>query len=103
MRHRNHGESRVWNWVLDRVLRRPVVALVVAGTLLLGLSIPALSMKTVNAGASGLPKDLEVTQVYDRIQAAFPGGPLPAIVAVYVVDGASGPEGVRIPVELFAV
>ena len=86
MRHRNHGESRVWNWVLDRVLRRPVVALVVAGSLLLGLSIPALSMKTVNAGASGLPKDLEVTQVYDRIQAAFPGGPLPAIVAVQADD-----------------
>jgi uncharacterized membrane protein YdfJ with MMPL/SSD domain len=86
MRHRNHGESRIWNWVLDRVLRRPVVALVVAGTLLVGLSIPALSMKTVNAGASGLPKDLEVTKVYDRIQAAFPGGPLPAIVAVQADD-----------------
>jgi uncharacterized membrane protein YdfJ with MMPL/SSD domain len=86
MRHRNHGESRVWNWVLDRVLKRPVVALVVAGALLVGLSIPALSMKTVNAGASGLPKDLEVTQVYDRIQAAFPGGPLPAIVAVQADD-----------------
>jgi RND superfamily putative drug exporter len=86
MRHRNHGESRIWNWVLDRVLRRPVVALVVAGTLLAGLSIPALSMKTVNAGASGLPKDLEVTKVYDRIQAAFPGGPLPAIVAVQADD-----------------
>jgi uncharacterized membrane protein YdfJ with MMPL/SSD domain len=43
-------------------------------------------MKTVNAGASGLPKDLEVTKVYDRIQAAFPGGPLPAIVAVQADD-----------------
>jgi len=86
MRHRNHGESRVWGWILDRVLRRPVVALVVAGSLLLALSIPALSMKTVNAGASGLPKDLEATQVYDRIQAAFPGGPLPALVAVQADD-----------------
>jgi uncharacterized membrane protein YdfJ with MMPL/SSD domain len=86
MRHRNHGESRVWGWILDRVLRRPVVALVVAGSLLLALSIPALSMKTVNPGASGLPKDLEATQVYDRIQAAFPGGPLPAIVAVQADD-----------------
>jgi uncharacterized membrane protein YdfJ with MMPL/SSD domain len=86
MRHRNHGESRAWGWVLDRVLRRPVVALVVAGALLVGLSIPALSMKTVNPGAAGLPKDLEVTQVYDRIQAAFPGGPLPAIVAVQADD-----------------
>jgi uncharacterized membrane protein YdfJ with MMPL/SSD domain len=86
MRHRNHGESRIWNWILDRVLRRPVVSLVLAGGLLLALSIPALDMRTVNPGASALPKDLEVTQVYDRIQAAFPGGPLPALVAVQADD-----------------
>jgi uncharacterized membrane protein YdfJ with MMPL/SSD domain len=86
MRHRNHGESRVWGWILDRVLRRPVVSLVVGGGILLALAIPAVNMHTVNAGASGLPKDLEVTKVYDRIQAAFPGGPLPAIVAVQADD-----------------
>jgi uncharacterized membrane protein YdfJ with MMPL/SSD domain len=86
MRHRNHGESRVWGFILDRVLRRPVVALVVAGGLLVALAIPALNMHTVNPGASALPKDLEVTQVYDRIQAAFPGGPLPADVVVEADD-----------------
>jgi uncharacterized membrane protein YdfJ with MMPL/SSD domain len=86
MRHRNHGESRIWGWILDRVLRRPVVSLVVAGGILVALAIPAVNMHTVNAGASGLPKDLEVTKVYDRIQAAFPGGPLPAIVAVQADD-----------------
>jgi uncharacterized membrane protein YdfJ with MMPL/SSD domain len=86
MRHRNHGESRVWGWILDRVLRRPVVSLVVGGGILLALAIPAVNMHTVNPGASGLPKDLEVTKVYDRIQAAFPGGPLPAIVAVQADD-----------------
>ena len=37
MRHRNHGESRVWGWILDRVLRRPVVSLVVAGGILVAL------------------------------------------------------------------
>ena len=26
LRHRNHGESRVWSAILDRVLRRPVVS-----------------------------------------------------------------------------
>ena len=53
MRHRNHGESRVWGWILDRVLRRPVVSLVVSGGMLLALAIPAVNMHTVNAGASG--------------------------------------------------
>jgi uncharacterized membrane protein YdfJ with MMPL/SSD domain len=86
MRHRNHGESRVWGWILDRVLRRPVVSLVVAGGLLVALAIPALNMHTVNPGVAALPKDLEVMKVYDRIQAAFPGGPLPAIVAVQADD-----------------
>jgi uncharacterized membrane protein YdfJ with MMPL/SSD domain len=86
MRHRNHGESRVWGFVLDRVLRRPVISLVLAGGLLVALTIPALGMKTVNPGVSALPKDLEVMQVYDRIQEAFPGGPLPAIVAVQADD-----------------
>jgi uncharacterized membrane protein YdfJ with MMPL/SSD domain len=86
MRHRNHGESRVWGWILDRVLRRPVVSLVLAGGLLVALSIPALGMQTANPGTSGLPRDLEVMKVYDRIQAAFPGGPIPAIVAVQADD-----------------
>jgi uncharacterized membrane protein YdfJ with MMPL/SSD domain len=86
MRHRNHGESRVWGWILDRVLRRPVVSLAVAGGILVALSIPALGMQTANAGTSGFPRDLEVMQVYDRIQTAFPGGPIPAIVAVRADD-----------------
>jgi RND superfamily putative drug exporter len=86
MRHRNHGESRVWGFILDRVLRRPVIAAVLAASVLIALTIPALGMKTVNAGASGLPQDLEVTKVYNRIQDAFPGGPLPAIVSVKADD-----------------
>ena len=28
MRHRNHGESRVWGWVIDKALKRPIVAAV---------------------------------------------------------------------------
>jgi uncharacterized membrane protein YdfJ with MMPL/SSD domain len=86
MRHRNHGENRVWGWILDRVLRRPVVSLVVAGGILLALAIPAVNMHTVNPGTSALPRDLEVMKVYDRIQAAFPGGPIPAIVAIQADD-----------------
>ncbi len=86
MRHRNHGESRIWGWILDRVLRRPVVSLVVAGGILVVLALPALNMHTANPGTSGLPRDLAVMKVYDRIQAAFPGGPIPAIVAVQADD-----------------
>ncbi|HWT24507.1 MAG TPA: MMPL family transporter [Solirubrobacteraceae bacterium] len=85
-RHRTRGESRVWGAVLDRVLKRPVVAVVLAGGLLAALSIPALSMKTVNPGVAGLPRDIEVMQAYDKIQAAFPGGPVPAVTVVKAHD-----------------
>jgi uncharacterized membrane protein YdfJ with MMPL/SSD domain len=86
LRHRNHGESRVWGWILDRVLARPVISVVVAGGILIALAIPALSMHTINPGVAGLPRDLKVMQTYDRIQAAFPGGPLPATVVVRADD-----------------
>ena len=40
LRHRNHGESRVWNFVIDRSLRRPVLAVVLSTGLLLTLALP---------------------------------------------------------------
>ena len=86
MRHSTHGESRAWGWILDRVLRRPLISAVVAAALLIGLSIPALGLKTIETGTQGLPRDLPVMQTYDRIQAAFPGGVMPAQVVVQADD-----------------
>ena len=82
LRHRTQGESRVWGAIIDRVLRRPVVSVVVAGGLLVALAIPALGMHTVNPGVAGLPRSLDIMQTYDRLQSAFPGGAEPAVVAV---------------------
>src|SRR4051794_832706 len=86
LRHRNHGESRVWGWIIDRALARPVVSVIAAGGALLVLAIPALRMQTVDPGAAGLPHKLPIVQTYDRIQAEFPGGPLPAVIAVQAED-----------------
>ncbi|MBE2316698.1 MMPL family transporter [Solirubrobacter sp. CPCC 204708] len=86
LRHRNHGESRVWNFVIDRSLRRPVLAVVLSAGFLLLLAYPALHMRTVNPGAAGLPHDLPIMQTYERIQDEFPGGPMPAIVAIQAKD-----------------
>jgi RND superfamily putative drug exporter len=96
-RHSNHGESRVWGWILDRVLRRPVVSLVLAGGVLLALAYPALDMKTINPGFAGIPQKLEIMKTYDRMQAAFPGGPVPAVVVVQADDvtSASVQQGIR--------
>ena len=72
--------------ILDRVLRRPRVAPRSRSAVLVTMSIPAFGLKTGVPGTDSLPRNLPVMQTYDRIQAAFPGGPLPAIVAVQADD-----------------
>jgi uncharacterized membrane protein YdfJ with MMPL/SSD domain len=76
------GGGRGWSWILDRVLRRPVVSVLVSAGILVALALPALGMKTVVPGAEALPKGLEAVQVYDRLQKAFPGEADPAAVVV---------------------
>ena len=40
----------------------------------------------ISEGFEGLPRDLAVMQTYDKIQAAFPGGPVPAVTVVKADD-----------------
>jgi uncharacterized membrane protein YdfJ with MMPL/SSD domain len=86
LRHRSGGRSRVWGWVLDRVLARPRISAGVATVVLVALALPALGMHTLSPGIEGLPADTPVRQTYDRIQAAFPGTPEPAEVVVQAAD-----------------
>jgi RND superfamily putative drug exporter len=83
---REDGESRGWNALLSVVLRRPLVSAVAAVALLSVLAFPALSMHTANTGTNDLPRKLEVMKVYDKMQAAFPGGQIPAVVAIKAKD-----------------
>ncbi|HET9012945.1 MAG TPA: MMPL family transporter, partial [Gemmatimonadaceae bacterium] len=85
-RGRHRGEPRIWGAVLDRVLRRPALSLSLGAGLLLAAAIPAIWMHTMSPGASGLPRHLPIVQTYDRMQAAFPGGPLPAAIVVHADD-----------------
>jgi uncharacterized membrane protein YdfJ with MMPL/SSD domain len=85
-RHRNKGESKVWNAILDRVLARPVVSVVLAGGLLIALAIPALGMQFKEPGTEGMSRSQPIIQTLDRIDAAFPGGSLPADVVIKAND-----------------
>jgi RND superfamily putative drug exporter len=80
------GESRVWGAVLNRVLKRPALSAGLAAAVLIAMAIPAFGMHTVQTGTDDLPRKLEVMQVYDRMQAAFPGGEIPAVVAIEATD-----------------
>jgi anti-anti-sigma factor len=91
LRREERGETGVWAAIVDRVLKRPVISLVLAGGVLVLMAIPAFSLHTVNTGVNGIPQDLPIMQTYDRIQAAFPGEPLSAIVAVKAPNVESEP------------
>ncbi len=86
-RHREiAGEPRVWGAVVDRVLRRPLVAAIAAGGLVLALAVPAFGLHTSLPGVQGLPQGLPIVKTLNRIEAAFPGGPLPAYVVIQAND-----------------
>ncbi|HEU0335437.1 MAG TPA: MMPL family transporter, partial [Gaiellaceae bacterium] len=83
--------GRAWGWILDRVLRRPLLSAALATGVLIALALPALGMKTVVPGAEALPQDLPAVQTYNKLQAAFPGEQDPATVVVKA-DSVSTPQ-----------
>ncbi len=85
-RHAVGGEPRVWGAILDRVLARPLVSVIVAGGLLLALSIPALDMQFKEPGTEGMSRSQPIMQTLDRIDAAFPGGSVPATTIIKARD-----------------
>jgi uncharacterized membrane protein YdfJ with MMPL/SSD domain len=67
------GEPRAWSWVLDRVLKRPLVSAIAAVSVLVVLAIPVFHIHTADSGVDGLPRSIGIMKTYDRMQAAFPG------------------------------
>ena len=78
--------GRGWGLVLDKVLRRPIIAVTLSAGALIALALPVLHMHTASPDASDLPQNLPVLQTYNRIQATFPGGPTPAQVVIKAND-----------------
>jgi uncharacterized membrane protein YdfJ with MMPL/SSD domain len=83
-RRRPAGQSRLWTALISRVMRRPALAAVLAGGLLVALAIPALQMKIVTSGVDQLPKNLPIIVTYDKVKAIFPSE---GVVATVVVQG----------------
>ncbi len=86
LRRRGDGESRLWGFVLDRVLRRPALAALLSGGALLALAVPTLTLHTQLPSFTDLPKSLPIVRTYDEIQRAFPGAQTPAKVVVAAQD-----------------
>ena len=65
-------EGRIWGAIVDRVMRRPVVSIVLAGGFLLALAAPVLALGTGTSGAATLPDRFESKQGYLLLREEFP-------------------------------
>jgi len=83
---RGTGESRLWGFVLDRVMRRPVLAALLSGGALLALAVPALTLHTQLPSFTDLPKSIPIVRTYEEIQRSFPGAQTPAKVVISAPD-----------------
>ena len=90
-RHKTKGESRVWGAIITRVLERPLVSTLIAGGLLVALCVPALGIQFKEPGFDGYSRSQPVIQTYDRVQAAFPGGAVPAMTVIKADDVTAAP------------
>jgi uncharacterized membrane protein YdfJ with MMPL/SSD domain len=92
-RRRPAGESRFWSSVVTRVMRRPILSIVLAGGFLVALAVPAIGMNVVQTGTDDLPKDLPIMKTYDRYKAAFPSETNAVTVVIEADDVGSGAVG----------
>jgi RND superfamily putative drug exporter len=83
-------ESRFWNSIVQRVLRRPAVSLIVACSLLIAVAIPVFSLKIGTNGISTLPDRFDSKRGYLLLQKEFPQATADP-VRIVVADGASEP------------
>jgi RND superfamily putative drug exporter len=82
--------SRVWRAFIERVLRRPVIALVLAGGVMLLAAAPVLGLHIGQSGVSTLPNSLPSKQGYVAVQRFFPNqNPYPVEI---VADGGSATD-----------
>jgi len=90
---RESGENRLWKAILTPVLRRPIIAAVAAGAVLVALALPALHLHTAQSGLDALPSSTPTVGTIKKIQNTFSNGDVsPAIVAVQANTDAPATE-----------
>ncbi|HET7855689.1 MAG TPA: MMPL family transporter [Gaiellaceae bacterium] len=80
------GEGRFWSAILDPVLRHPIPAIILAAAPLVALGLVSTTMKLAQPGPETYPESLPAVKTYKKLQAAFPGGEIPAEVVIRADD-----------------
>jgi uncharacterized membrane protein YdfJ with MMPL/SSD domain len=78
---RGRPTSRAWDALLGPVLRFPAPAALLSTGVLVVLALPILGLRTTLVGPGDLPRSIPIVRTYERIQNAFPGAQIPAVVA----------------------
>jgi len=86
-------ESRFWDVIVHRVMRRPVISLVVVVVLMLAAASPLLGMNIGASGISTLPDSAQAKRGFDAVRRYFPQAS--AEPAQIVVDGRPSAPSVR--------
>ncbi len=86
---RRIGHGTISSRLLAPVLRRPAVALALAGLVMLGLAIPALGMKTHTQTLDTLPQSIPQVQTVKDISTSFPVAEGASATVVVTSGGAS--------------
>jgi RND superfamily putative drug exporter len=76
------GDSRFWGAVLRPALRRPGLAVLIAGGALAAAAVPVLGMHTKLPSNTDLPRSIPIVRALEDITAAFPGSQTPVEVVV---------------------
>jgi RND superfamily putative drug exporter len=87
----DEGENGFWGRVSHLVMRHPVVAIVLASTLLIAAAAPAVTLKLGSAGVSDLPQNASTVQAFNILDHEFGAGRL-APVDIVINGDASSPE-----------
>ena len=85
------SEGRFWSALVHGVMRRPLVSLVAATALLLGLAVPVLAIDTGASGLSTLPDRFPSKQGFDALNRDFPGAGVDPARIVIEGDASSAP------------
>ena len=79
---RQSGENRFWSAILTPALKRPGLAALAAGAVLVAMTLPVLHIHTGQMGFDSVPKSWPTVQTINKVREAFPGGDSPAVVAI---------------------
>jgi uncharacterized membrane protein YdfJ with MMPL/SSD domain len=79
-----NGEGRFWGALLDRVLKRPVLAFAAAAAILVALMVPAFQLNTAQTTSD----DISIAEIEParKLEKAFAGSNDPAVVAIKADD-----------------